>query len=231
MSIAPIAAGLAAVAGTLAWGVYDPNSPLFGPVIGRGADDAVYLSFDDGPSEETTPVVLDVLAREGAPAAFFMVGRHARALPALTRAAGTAGHLLGNHTDTHVKLHRRSPARIRRELTDAHHTLAELAGRPPAAFRAPHGYRNPFVRSAAERLGYAVFGWSFGVWDTARPGAETIRSRVRTKLRPGAIVLLHDGDGYDPHGDRSQTAAALPGIIRDIRDAGYRLASRAELVP
>jgi peptidoglycan/xylan/chitin deacetylase (PgdA/CDA1 family) len=54
---------------------------------------------------------------------------------------------------------------------------------------------------------------------------------VRTKLRPGAIVLLHDGDGYDPHGDRSQTAAALPGIIRDIRDAGYRLASLAELVP
>ena len=231
MIVAPVAAGLAAVAGTLAWGVYDPNSPLFGPVIGHGAADAVYLSFDDGPSEETTPVVLDVLARHDAPAAFFMVGRHARALPALTRAAAEAGHLIGNHTDTHVKLHVRSPARIGRELTDAHRTLSELTSRAPAAFRAPHGYRNPFVRTVARRLGYSVFGWSFGVWDTARPGAETIRQRVRLKLRPGAIVLLHDGDGYDPHGDRSQTAAALPGIIRDIRDAGYRLAPLAELLP
>lgn len=231
MIVAPVAAGLAAVAGTLAWGVYQPNSSLFGPVIGRGADDAVYLTFDDGPSAETTPVVLDVLGRNGAPAAFFMVGRHARALPSLARAAAAAGHLIGNHTDTHVKLHIRSPARIGRELTDAHRTLAELTSRAPAAFRAPHGYRNPFVRTAARRLGYSVFGWSFGVWDTARPGAETIRQRVRTKLRPGAIVLLHDGDGYDPHGDRTQTAAALPGIIRDIRDAGYRIAPLAELLP
>lgn len=229
--MAPIAAGLAATAGTIAWGAYEPNSPLFGPVTARGADDAVYLSFDDGPSEETTPEVLDVLAREAVPAAFFMVGRYARALPALARRAAEAGHLIGNHTDTHVKLHLRSPARIGRELADAHHALEHVTGRVPAAFRAPHGYRNPFVRPAARRLGYTVFGWTFGVWDTARPGAETIRRRVRAKLRPGAIVLLHDGDGYDPHGDRSQTAAALPGIIRDIRDAGYRVAPLAELLP
>jgi peptidoglycan/xylan/chitin deacetylase (PgdA/CDA1 family) len=229
--VAPVAAGLAAIAGTLAWGVYEPNSPLFGPVIGHGTEDAVYLTFDDGPNAETTPVVLEALARADAPAAFFMVGRHARALPALTRAAADAGHLIGNHTDTHVKLHVRSPGRIGRELTAAHDTLAELARRPPAAFRAPHGYRNPFVRTATRRLGYSVFGWSFGVWDTARPGAETIRERVRAKLRPGAIVLLHDGDGYDPRGDRSQTAAALPGIIGDIRDAGYRIAPLAELLP
>ena len=85
--------------------------------------------------------------------------------------------------------------------------------------------------AAAERFYGDVFGWTFGVWDTARPGAETIRTRVRTKLRPGAIVLLHDGDGYNPQGDRSQTAAALPGIIRDVRDAGYRLASLSELLP
>jgi len=228
---APVAAGLAAIAGTLAWGVYEPNSPLFGPVIGRGADDAVYLSFDDGPSAGTTPMVLDALASAGAPAAFFMVGRHARALPALTRDTAAAGHLIGNHTDTHVKLHVRSPTRIARELTSAHRTLEELVGRAPAAFRAPHGYRNPFVRTAARRLGYSVFGWSFGVWDTARPGAETIRQRVRAKLRPGAIVLLHDGDGYDPDGDRTQTAEALPGIIRDIRDAGYRIAPLEELLP
>jgi peptidoglycan/xylan/chitin deacetylase (PgdA/CDA1 family) len=78
-------------------------------------------------------------------------------------------------------------------------------------------------------MSYAVFGWTFGVFDTARPGADAIRRRVRTRLRPGAIVLLHDGDGYDPHGDRMQTADALPGIIRDARADGYEFGSLAEL--
>ena len=62
-------------------------------------------------------------------------------------------------------------------------------------------------------------------------GGRTIRRRVRERLRGGAIVLLHDGDGYDPDGDRTQTAAALPGIITDIRDAGFRLGRLSELLP
>jgi peptidoglycan/xylan/chitin deacetylase (PgdA/CDA1 family) len=230
--LAPIAAGLAAgLGGLTAWGVYDPNSPLYGPVVGHGARDAIYLSFDDGPNRRATPAILDTLARHAAPAAFFMVGRHARALPCVARDVAEAGHLIGNHTETHVKLHRRVPARIREELVAGHHSLQQSAGVAPAMFRAPHGYRNPFVRPVARRLGYTVFGWSFGVWDTARPGAETIRQRVRQRLRGGAIVLLHDGDGYDPDGDRSQTAAALAGIIGDIGDAGFRLGRLSELYP
>ncbi len=75
-----------------------------------------------------------------------------------------------------------------------------------------------------------MFGWTFGVFDTARPGVEEIRRRVRRRLRPGAIVLLHDGDGYDPEGDRMQTAAALPGIIRDAREGGYEFGSLSELL-
>jgi len=80
---------------------------------------------------------------------------------------------------------------------------------------------NNVVFRAARGLGYRVMGWTFGVWDTALPGAEEIRRRVRSKLRPGAVLLLHDGDGYDPAGDRRQTAEALPGIIADVRAAGY----------
>jgi len=79
------------------------------------------------------------------------------------------------------------------------------------------------------QLGYTVFGWTFGVFDSARPGAEEIRRRVRKRLRGGAIVLLHDGDGYDPSGDRMQTAEALPGIIEDARAHGYEFGSLAEL--
>ncbi|HEU4699914.1 MAG TPA: polysaccharide deacetylase family protein [Gemmatimonadales bacterium] len=231
------AIGLGAAAlGTLAcgaWGVYEPNAPLFGPVIGAGPPDggAVYLTFDDGPNPGVTDRILETLARHGVPAAFFMVGRYAERHAALVRAVSGAGHVVGNHTWAHVKLHRRGPARIRCELERTHRALADLTGAAPRAFRAPHGYRNPFVARTARRLGYATFGWSYGVWDTARPGAEVIRARMRRKLRPGAILLLHDGDGYDPAGDRTQTADALPGIIADVRAAGLEFRPLTDLLP
>jgi peptidoglycan/xylan/chitin deacetylase (PgdA/CDA1 family) len=97
-------------------------------------------------------------------------------------------------------------------------------------FRAPHGYRNPFVFRAVRPFDYRVMGWTFGVWDTARPGPEEIRRRMLARLRPGAILLLHDGDGYDPRGDRSQTAEALPGIIDGVRAAGYEFRPLTDLL-
>jgi peptidoglycan/xylan/chitin deacetylase (PgdA/CDA1 family) len=218
--------GPALAAGTLglaAYGAYAPNSRLFGRAIGRGRRDdrRLYLTFDDGPGPSATATVLETLAREGVPAAFFMVGDHVARFSGLAREVAALGHEVGNHTQHHVKLHRLGPARIRRELAEAHAAIADTTGRAPRVFRAPHGYRNPFVAGATRRLGYTTFGWTFGVWDSAGPGAEEIRRRVRSRLASGAVILLHDGDGYDPRGDRSQTAAALPGIIRDARAAGY----------
>lgn len=225
------AVGLGA-AGLAAYGAYAPNSGLYGRSVSRGPSGVprVYLTFDDGPSPSATARILDTLEKEGVPAAFFMVGDFVRREGALARAVAQAGHEAGNHTQTHVKLHRRGPKRIRRELEEAHGVISEAVGRPPRAFRAPHGYRNPFVGRTVRRLKYTLFGWTFGVWDSARPGAEEIRRRVRRRLVPGAVILLHDGDGYDFHGDRTQTAEALPGIIRDARDAGFVFAPLGELI-
>jgi peptidoglycan/xylan/chitin deacetylase (PgdA/CDA1 family) len=225
------ALGLGA-AGLAVYGAYAPNSSLYGPAVARGAAGArrIYLTFDDGPSLSATARILETLSSERVPAAFFMVGDFVRREPALARAVAAAGHEVGNHTQHHVKLHRRGPARIRRELEEAHDVISKATGKPPRTFRAPHGYRNPFVGRTVRRLRYTLFGWTFGVWDSARPGAEEIRRRVRRRLVPGAVILLHDGDGYDPRGDRSQTAEALPGIIRDARDDGYEFAPLEELI-
>jgi len=219
--------------GLAAWGAFDPNNRLYGRVVSRGPADQrnVYLTFDDGPSPTATARILDTLATLDVPAAFFVLGRHARLHPELVRAVGASPHLLGNHTVTHRKLHLASPRRIARELDDAHVAIAEAAGRAPVAFRAPHGYRSPFLPAALARHGYPLVGWTLGVWDSARPGVEAIRRRVRAGLRPGTILLLHDGDGADPAGDRAQTADALPGIVQDVRDAGYTLKPLAELLP
>jgi len=225
------ALGLGA-AGLAAYGAYAPNSGLYGRSVSRGGRESrrVYLTFDDGPSRSATAAILETLDREAVPAAFFMVGDFVRREPALARAVAQAGHEVGNHTQNHVKLHRRGPGKIRRELEEAHGVISEVVGRPPRTFRAPHGYRNPFVGRTVRRLNYTLFGWTFGVWDSARPGAEEIRRRVRADLVPGAVILLHDGDGYDFNGDRSQTAQALPGIIRDGRDAGFDFAPLEELI-
>ena len=222
-----------AALGAWAYGTYEPNSPLFGRAVGRGPtrERVAYLTFDDGPNPEATEPILETLAAADVPAAFFLVGEHVRRFPAIARRVAAGGHEVGNHTLRHQKLHFQGPRRIREELERAHQLIVDATSRVPRTFRAPHGYRNPFVGTATRRLGYTVFGWTFGVWDSD-PGvsADEIRARVRRKLRPGAIILLHDGDGYDPQGDRRRTAAALPGIIADARSAGYTLRPLGDLV-
>ncbi len=204
---------------------------IFGPSVERGPRNRkIYLTFDDGPNERATPAILETLAGARVPAAFFMVGDHVRRFPVLARRVVNEGHTVGNHTHNHVKLHFASRRRIRHQLDVAHRAIEWATGQTPRAFRAPHGYRSPFLRKAARELGYTVFGWTFGVFDTARPGVDEIRRRVRKRLRLGAIVLLHDGDGYDPEGDRMQTAQALPGIIEDAQAAGYEFRSLSELL-
>lgn len=226
-----VAAGAGLLLGAGLWGAYAPNSRLFGPVVGRGPRGRViYLTFDDGPNPPVTERILEILELEQVPATFFMVGRHVDRYPATALAAAQAGHEIGNHTYSHIKLHRTGQRKTAEEIRRGHEVITAATGSAPRCFRAPHGYRSPLVTRVTAGYGYQTFGWTMGVWDSARPGAEAIRTRVRERLSPGSIVLLHDGDGYAPGGDRSQTADALRGILTDVRSAGYQLQSLSRLV-
>ena len=180
------------------------------------------LTFDDGPNPITTPRVLDELAREGVSATFFLLGRHVDMWPHLARAVVAAGHQIGNHGFHHRKLHLRGPAYVRLDIALGTDAIARATGVRPALFRAPHGFRSPWVTPIAARLGQRTVGWTLGVFDSEGPGADAIARRAIAGVVPGCILLLHDGDGYDPEGDRTQTAAALPMIIGALRDRGYR---------
>ena len=220
LTAALVAAGGGAA--LLVHGALAPNSPVFGPVVGRGPRErSLYLTFDDGPNPYTTERIVRLLERERVPATFFMVGRHVDRFPDLARFVARRGFGIGNHTYTHAKLALAGPGRTAREVGTAHDAILSRTGVAPRCFRAPHGYRNPYLRRTIAAYGYRLFGWTFGVWDTARPGAAVIRRRMGEGVRPGAVLLLHDGDGYDAEGDRSQTADALPGIIEDCRTMGY----------
>lgn len=224
----PLAA-IGAVAAGGAHGAFHRNSPLFGRPIVRapGEGRVVALTFDDGPNPEATPRILDALAAENVPATFFVLGRHADRWPELVRRAAVEGHAIGNHGWHHEKLHRKSRGYVRADLEAGTASIERAGGGRPTLFRAPHGFRSPWVTPIARSLGQATVGWSLGVWDSARPGADEIVRRTVRGVRPGSIALLHDGDGYDPAGDRMQTAEALPRIIRELRGRGYRFVSLA----
>lgn len=220
-----------AVAGLAAHGTWHRNSWLFGPVLNRlpEGSEAVSITFDDGPNPEATALVLDTLRDERVHATFFVLGRHADQWPALVRRMADEGHQLGNHGYWHRKLHRRTPAYVRDDLTRGTEAIERASGGArPRVFRAPHGFRNPWVTPIAASLGQRTIGWSLGVWDSARPGAAEIARRALDGLQARSILLLHDGDGYDPQGDRRQTAEALPVIIRGLRDRGLQFTTLPE---
>lgn len=223
MPILTVASLGTVAAATLAHGAFHRNSPVFGRVVGRLSPRrrVVALTFDDGPNPVATPLVLDVLRREKVPATFFLLGRHVDQWPALARRAADEGHAIGNHGWAHRKLTFRSPAWVRSDLARGAESIERATGVRPRLFRAPHGFRNPWVGRAARALDERLVGWTLGVWDSDRPGAAVIAERAVRGACPGAIVLLHDGDGYDPGGDRRQTAEALPRIIEKLRARGY----------
>ncbi len=210
--------------GGAAHGAFHRNSPLFGAPITRvkARDKAVALTFDDGPNPDATPLILDALRDRGVHATFFILGRHAEKWPELVKRVADEGHTIGNHGWFHRKLHFKSPAYVRRDLELGTRAIEQACGVRPRLFRAPHGFRAPWVTAIARSLGQRTVGWSLGVWDSDRPGADVIAQRTVEGARPGSILLLHDGDGYDDRGDRMQTAQAVPQILDRLLDQGYR---------
>jgi peptidoglycan/xylan/chitin deacetylase (PgdA/CDA1 family) len=186
----------------------------------------VAFTFDDGPNPPHTAAILDVLRKHGAPATFFMVGQSAARYPEVVRRVVAEGHEVGNHTMTHQIVAWRSPRAIERELGATQSALA-AAGARPRWFRAPHGFKSPFLAVALRRHGLRLVAWTRGCWDTDRPGVDAIVARTAPKLCDGQILLLHDGeDGCD----RSQTAQALDRILDECARRGLRPVTLSEIL-
>ncbi len=202
-----------------------------GLLLNGGVGDAplVALTFDDGPHPRYTPQVLDVLARFDAPAAFFCIGLHALAHPAVVRRIAAEGHTLGNHTWSHAYLPDLGPIGLGDQLgftADAlAHAAASRGPRPWRWLRPPYGGRSPELLDAVADLGLTTVLWDVDAKDWSRPGPAVIAERVLSQVRPGSVVLMHDGGG-----DRSQTVAALPAVIAGLRERGYRLVDLDELL-
>ncbi len=177
----------------------------------------VAITVDDGPDPRYTPSVLALLDQYGIRASFFLIGENADVHPDLVREVAARGHHIANHSWSHPDLSGLSAAKVRDELGRTSDLLGRLTGRAPTWFRAPGGGWSPTVLKVGAELGMRPMAWSVDPQDWATPGTDVITKRLEKELRPGAIVLTHDGGG-----DRSQTVAALKTFLPMLIDSGYR---------
>lgn len=201
-----------------------PRGPFLGPNLTRLPGDAarhgeVCLTFDDGPDPAVTPRVLDLLAARGARATFFVIGRHAAAHPDLVAETVRRGHQVENHSHTHPNLFAcYPPPALRREIEQAQEAIAPAAGRRPAYFRAPAGFRNPLLDWVLHTAGLRLVSWTRRGFDTVERDPQRVVSRLLRGLAPGDVLLLHDGSAAQDHRGTPVVLEALPRVL-DALDA------------
>ncbi|MBS1799789.1 MAG: polysaccharide deacetylase family protein [Acidobacteria bacterium] len=217
-----------AVGGTLTWAALSPQSQIFGrTLVAPARPDEIALTYDDGPNPAATPQLLEVLAKRGVSASFFLIGRYVRQCPALVRDIAAAGHLVGNHSMTHPWLAWQSAARIREELYGASAAIEDVLGEPVRYFRAPHGARRPRVLKTAREMGMEPVQWNVICGDWAPIGVEKIVGRaargIERSRRHGfaANVVLHDGGQHGLGVSRMDTVRATERLIERYAAAKF----------
>lgn len=171
----------------------------------------VYLTFDDGPTESTTPVLLDILRQNGVKGTFFMVADNVRRYSGLMERVLEEGHSVGNHTYHHLAGHRHS---CRRYMADVEEGIRLIPGR---LFRPPHGTLRPSQRRAIENRGLRTVMYDVVTRDyAARVSAARVVENVRRYTRPGSIIVFHDSVR-----SIDKLVTALPEAIAWLKDKGY----------
>ena len=181
----------------------------------------IALTYDDGPNDPHTLRLLEVLARHGARATFFLIGRYVKQRPDIVREIAKAGHVIGNHTFTHPLLIFKSESETREELTRCRAAIQDAIGDHSNLFRPPFGGRRPATLRVARELGLEPVMWNITGYDWNAPPAAVIERKVSRWIRGGDVVLLHDGGHKAMGADRSQTVLATDHLIAHCRAQGY----------
>lgn len=232
MTLAGCTAGavVGGVSVAAAYGSVSKGSQLFGPSIyrGPGRRRSIALTFDDGPSEGTLPL-LDYLDREGVWATFFQCGKNVERLPHIAGRVAAAGHQIGNHSYSHPRLLFKSAEFIDREFTMAQKVISFETGVTPMVLRAPYGFRWLGLREVQQKLSVLGVMWTVIGYDWRWSPAH-ICNHVLSRAEPGGIVCLHDGRELHQQPDISNTLAALRKIVPVLKDRGYKFEVVSDLL-
>jgi peptidoglycan/xylan/chitin deacetylase (PgdA/CDA1 family) len=218
-----IGASVVAASGLLTYGIVAPQSQVFGrTLVAPPKPQQLALTFDDGPNPTATPRLLNVLAKRGAHATFFVIGDYVLREPALAREIVAAGHAVGNHTMHHPWLPRHSSATIRAELLACCEAIEQTLGAPVKLFRPPHGAKRPAVLRIANELGMQTVEWNLMVGDWKKRSAEDLLRRIQRGIAAnqrrgrGTNVVLHDGSQFLPNADRTATVDAVEMLLNEL---------------
>lgn len=183
----------------------------------------IALTFDDGPWENYTEQVLSILKTENIKATFFFVGVALQNHPELAKKVVADGHAVGNHTWQHL-MHDMDEVTAAQELGNTAKLLKDITGVSSTLMRPPGGNLTGSLVPHAQSQGYTATMWSTDSEDYM-VSSPLIVDNVLRSVKPGGIVLMHDGGG-----DRSATVEALPQIITALKKQGYRFVTMPELL-
>src|SRR5690606_32659647 len=195
-----------------------PRARLYAPVLSRlpAAAKQAWLTIDDGPSDDTLPI-LDLLDAHRAKATFFLVGERAAARPEAVAETASRGRGLGNRSHPHPRawFWALGPRCRARAVGDAQRALPRLPGTPPRWVRSVVGMTGPFVAAPLKRHGLARVAWSARGFDAVRDDPVRVAADVERDLAPGAIILMHEGA---PHG---RSVEMVQAVLERLRANGY----------
>lgn len=201
-----------------------PNCQWFGPVFRsfETNEPEIWLTIDDGPSPAHTIALLELLDRFQAQATFFLIGKNAEQYPHLVTEILARGHSIANHTYTHRSgsFWIAGPGRIAAEIDRCAELLRTAPDRPAHFFRAPAGLKNLFVHPELDRRGLALIGWTVRGLDTIRRDPAKVADRIVRNIRPGAIVLLHEGQRAEKNPQFNPRCVEL--TLSGLAEKGYR---------
>ena len=182
----------------------------------------IALTFDDGPSMNNTPRILQTLKQHHVHATFFILGNQAKLHPFLVNQIASEGHAIGIHTYTHSR--HPSSQQANDEISRTETLLKSITGRSTQLFRPPYGNTKSNYTKSAIKSKYAVIIWTVSAADTATHDPKMVLDNVTLGVQPGDIVLMHDS------GDKRHTADALPKILDRLANKGFTLVTIPDLL-
>ncbi|WP_235819687.1 polysaccharide deacetylase family protein [Flavobacterium davisii] len=210
-------------AGFTAWGAFDIRLNYFLPAFSsfKTNENAIALTFDDGPTE-FTPLVLDLLAKYDAKATFFCIGKQIALYPEIAKRIVDEGHQIANHTYSHSnQMGFLSKKRLLDEFEQTDVLLEKITGGSNRYFRPPFGVTNPHIAKAVKEKNYKVIGWNIRSLDTVIE-EEKIYNRIIDKIDKGGIVLLHDTS--------QKTVAVLERLLIILKEKKYKSVTIANCI-
>jgi peptidoglycan/xylan/chitin deacetylase (PgdA/CDA1 family) len=196
---------------------------------GKHTEPQIYLSFDDGPDPNYTPVLLQILREQGIRATFFLIGRKAEQQPELVAAILADGHEIGLHTYDHRHAYLMGPHQSAATIKKGLLILQRLTGKPVKWLRLPWGAANFFERWAAAQNNLRVVLWTANAQDwLLKTKPPTLKARLLQRVRAGTLIVLHDSGGES--GAPLQMLQALPATLESLKARGYQFVTLSDLV-